>query len=174
MWPIKSLVMALFFHYFYMTLHLVFPIKVNSHFLPKVYLFVFMCQVVVRALIKTTLPALNVFLVCFMIWLAFSIMGVHLFAGKFYECIDPTSGERFPIFEVMNKSQCESLLFNESMPWENAKLNFDNVGNGFLSLLQVVSSLLIFLINVFICSFILEVDIQDKMWMIPRVGYNIF
>lgn len=71
-------------------------------------------------------------------------MGVHLFAGKFYECIDPTSGERFPISEVMNKSQCESLVFNESMPWENAKLNFDNVGNGFLSLLQVVSSLLIF------------------------------
>uniref|UniRef100_A0A452UC11 Sodium channel protein type 7 subunit alpha n=1 Tax=Ursus maritimus TaxID=29073 RepID=A0A452UC11_URSMA len=96
-------------------------------------------KVVVRALIKTTLPALNVFLVCFTIWLAFSIMGVHLFAGKFYECIDPTSGERFPIFEVMNKSQCESLLFNESMPWENAKLNFDNVGNGFLSLLQVAT-----------------------------------
>ncbi|XP_012511279.1 PREDICTED: sodium channel protein type 7 subunit alpha [Propithecus coquereli] len=96
--------------------------------------------VVVRALIKTTLPTLNVFLVCLMIWLSFSILGVQLFAGKFYECIDPTSGERFPISEVMNQSQCESLVFNESMPWENAKLNFDNVGNGFLSLLQVVST----------------------------------
>ncbi|XP_004428289.1 PREDICTED: sodium channel protein type 7 subunit alpha [Ceratotherium simum simum] len=96
-------------------------------------------KVVVRALIKTTLPALNVFLVCLMIWLAFSIVGVHLFAGTFYECIDPTSGERFPVSEVMNKSQCESLVFNESMPWENAKLNFDNVGNGFLSLLQVAT-----------------------------------
>ncbi|XP_064238709.1 sodium channel protein type 7 subunit alpha [Aotus nancymaae] len=96
-------------------------------------------KVVVRALIKTTLPTLNVFLVCLMIWLTFSIMGVHLFAGKFYECIDPTSGERFPSSEVMNKSQCESLLFNDSMPWENAKLNFDNVGNGFLSLLQLAT-----------------------------------
>nr|XP_003405861.2 sodium channel protein type 7 subunit alpha [Loxodonta africana] len=96
-------------------------------------------KVVVRALIKTTLPTANVFLVCLMIWLVFSIMGVHLFAGKFYECIDPTSGERFPVSEVMNKSQCESLVFNESMPWENAKLNFDNVGNGFLSLLQVAT-----------------------------------
>lgn len=76
-----------------------------------------------------------------MTWLLFSIMGVHLFAGKFYECIDPTSGERFPIFEVMNQSQCENLVFNESMPWENANLNFDNVGNGFLSLFQVVSIL---------------------------------
>lgn len=64
-----------------------------------------------------------------------------MFAGKFYECIDPTSGERFSVFEVMNKSQCENLIFNESLPWENAKLNFDNVGNGFLSLFQVVSIL---------------------------------
>ncbi|TKC38595.1 hypothetical protein EI555_006820 [Monodon monoceros] len=95
-------------------------------------------KVVVRALVKTTLPTLNVLLVCLMIWLAFSIIGVHLFAGTFYECIDPTSGERFPMSEVMNRSQCESLVFNESMPWENAKLNFDNVGISFLSLLQVV------------------------------------
>ncbi|XP_067597771.1 sodium channel protein type 7 subunit alpha isoform X2 [Pseudorca crassidens] len=95
--------------------------------------------VVVRALVKTTLPTWNVLLVCLMIWLAFSIIGVHLFAGTFYECIDPTSGERFPISEVMNRSQCESLVFNESMPWENAKLNFDNVGISFLSLLQVAT-----------------------------------
>lgn len=96
------------------------------------------------ALIKTTLPTLSVFLVCLMIWLAFGIIGVHLFAGKFYECIDPTSGERFPLSEVMNRSQCETLVFNESMPWENAKLNFDNVGISFLSLLQVVSTCLQF------------------------------
>ncbi|XP_073927118.1 sodium channel protein type 7 subunit alpha isoform X2 [Castor canadensis] len=96
-------------------------------------------KVVVRALIQTTLPTLNVFLVCLMIWLVFSIIGVHLFAGTFYGCIDPTSGERFPVFEVMNKSECENLLSNETMPWENAKMNFDNVGNGFLSLLQVAT-----------------------------------
>lgn len=105
-------------------------------------MFVFIWQVVVRTLIKTTLPTANVFLVCLMIWLAFGIIGVHLFAGTFYECIDLTSGERFPISEVMNRSQCESLVFNESMPWENAKLNFDNVGISFLSLLQVVSTCL--------------------------------
>lgn len=102
---------------------------------------------------KTTLPALNVFLVCLMIWLAYSIIGVNLFAGTFYECIDPTSGERFPTYEVSNGSECASLVFNESMPWENAKLNFDNVGNGFLSLLQVVSVLLILLS--FTCASIL-------------------
>lgn len=154
----KSLVMFFFFFgYFYMTLHLTFPIQLKWFYISylKFTCLFFICQVVVRALIKTTLPTLNVFLVCFMIWLAFSILGVHLFAGTFYECIDPTSGERFPIAEVMNKSQCESLVFNESMPWENAKLNFDNVGNGFLSLLQVVSSLLICFVSVYIHSFIL-------------------
>ncbi|XP_006879543.1 PREDICTED: sodium channel protein type 7 subunit alpha [Elephantulus edwardii] len=96
-------------------------------------------KVVLRALIKTTLPAVNVFLVCLMIWLVFSIMGVQLFAGRFYECIDPANGERFPISEITNQSQCESLVLNESMPWKNAELNFDNVGNGFLSLLQVAT-----------------------------------
>ncbi|XP_021575085.1 sodium channel protein type 7 subunit alpha-like [Carlito syrichta] len=96
-------------------------------------------KVVVRALVKTTLPALNVFLVCLMIWLGFSILGVHLFAGTFYGCIDPTSREMFYTSEVVNKSQCESLVVNESMLWENAKLNFDHVGNGFLSLLQVAT-----------------------------------
>ncbi|KFO22461.1 Sodium channel protein type 7 subunit alpha [Fukomys damarensis] len=93
--------------------------------------------VVVRALIKTTLPAWNVFLVCFMIWLSFSIMGVQIFAGKFYACIDQLNGEMFSVSEVWDKTQCESLMHNESLSWKNAKMNFDHVGNGFLSLLQV-------------------------------------
>ncbi|KAM6174198.1 LOW QUALITY PROTEIN: sodium channel protein type 7 subunit alpha [Erethizon dorsatum] len=96
-------------------------------------------KVVVRTLIKTTLPTLNVFLVCFMIWLTFSIMGVYLFAGTFYACTDQPNGERFPVSEVLNRSQCESLVYNESLSWKNAQLNFDNVGNGFLSLLQVAT-----------------------------------
>uniref|UniRef100_H0VQI0 Sodium voltage-gated channel alpha subunit 7 n=1 Tax=Cavia porcellus TaxID=10141 RepID=H0VQI0_CAVPO len=96
-------------------------------------------KVVVRTLIKTTLPTLNVFLVCFMIWLTFSIMGVHLFAGKFYACTDQPNGEKLPVSEVLNRSQCESHLYNESLSWENAQLNFDNVGNGLLSLLQVAT-----------------------------------
>ncbi|XP_033612299.1 sodium channel protein type 7 subunit alpha [Fukomys damarensis] len=96
-------------------------------------------KVVVRALIKTTLPAWNVFLVCFMIWLSFSIMGVQIFAGKFYACIDQLNGEMFSVSEVWDKTQCESLMHNESLSWKNAKMNFDHVGNGFLSLLQVAT-----------------------------------
>lgn len=124
-------------------------------------------KVVLRALIKTTLPTVSVFLVCLMTWLLFSIIGVYLFAGKFYECIDPTSGERFSVFEVMNKSQCENLVFNESMPWKNAKLNFDNVGNGFLSLFQVATfNGWITIMNSAIDS--VDVDMQ------PHFEYNIY
>ncbi|XP_023562395.1 sodium channel protein type 7 subunit alpha isoform X2 [Octodon degus] len=96
-------------------------------------------KVVVRTLIKTTLPTWNVFLVCFIIWLSFSVLGVQIFAGKFYACTDQLTGEILPASEVWNRNQCESLVSNESLSWKNAQLNFDNVGNGFLSLLQVAT-----------------------------------
>lgn len=67
-------------------------------------------------------------------------MGVNLFAGKFYYCVNTTTDERFPVNEVNNFSQCQSLIErNESARWKNVKVNFDNVGFGYLSLLQVVS-----------------------------------
>ncbi|XP_060033754.1 sodium channel protein type 7 subunit alpha isoform X2 [Erinaceus europaeus] len=96
-------------------------------------------KVVVRALIKTTLPTLNVFLFGLMIWLTFSIMGVNLFAGKFYRCFGPESEDVFPLPEVLNRSDCESLALNESFSWKKIQVNFDNVGNGFLALLQVAT-----------------------------------
>lgn len=43
------------------------------------------------------IPAIfNVLLVCLVFWLVFSILGVQLFGGKFYKCIDDETGERFP------------------------------------------------------------------------------
>lgn len=96
-------------------------------------------KVVVRALIKTTLPALNVFLFGLMIWLTFSIMGVNLFAGKFYRCFGPETEDSFLLSEVFNRNHCESLTLNESFSWKKIKVNFDNVGNGFLALLQVAT-----------------------------------
>lgn len=67
-------------------------------------------------------------------------MGVNLFAGKFYHCINTTTGDMFPIEVVNNKTQCYELIeANETARWKNVKVNFDNVGFGYLSLLQVVS-----------------------------------
>lgn len=41
------------------------------------------------------IPAIfNVLLVCLVFWLVFSILGVQLFGGKFYKCVDE-EGNRF-------------------------------------------------------------------------------
>lgn len=65
-------------------------------------------------------------------------MGVNLFAGKYYYCVNTTSDEIFLIDVVNNKSDCLNLV-NDSARWKNVKINFDNVGAGYLALLQVVS-----------------------------------
>lgn len=69
-------------------------------------------------------------------------MGVNLFAGKYYRCVNTTTGELFEIQHVNNKSDCIDLINVENatdVRWVNVKVNFDNVGLGYLSLLQVVS-----------------------------------
>lgn len=96
-------------------------------------------QVVVNALLGAIPSIMNVLLVCLIFWLIFSIMGVNLFAGKYYRCINTTTDELFEIEVVNNKSDCLALLDTSQVRWVNVKVNFDNVGLGYLSLLQVVS-----------------------------------
>ena len=45
---------------------------------------IFLNQVVVNALVQAIPSIFNVLLVCIIFWLIFAIMGVQLFAGKFY------------------------------------------------------------------------------------------
>uniref|UniRef100_A0A8B9DKP9 Sodium voltage-gated channel alpha subunit 2 n=1 Tax=Anser cygnoides TaxID=8845 RepID=A0A8B9DKP9_ANSCY len=97
-------------------------------------------RVVVNALLGAIPSIMNVLLVCLIFWLIFSIMGVNLFAGKFYYCVNTTTDERFDISQINNYSQCEELIKNnETARWKNVKVNFDNVGLGYLSLLQVAT-----------------------------------
>ncbi|XP_076791718.1 sodium channel protein type 4 subunit alpha [Arvicanthis niloticus] len=96
-------------------------------------------RVVVNALLGAIPSIMNVLLVCLIFWLIFSIMGVNLFAGKFYYCINTTTSERFDIDVVNNKSDCESLMYTGQVRWMNVKVNYDNVGLGYLSLLQVAT-----------------------------------
>lgn len=113
-------------------------------FLQCLSLVSFVLQVVVNALLGAIPSIMNVLLVCLIFWLIFSIMGVNLFAGKFYYCVNTTTDERFDISQINNFSQCEELIQNnETARWKNVKVNFDNVGLGYLSLLQVVSHHLI-------------------------------
>lgn len=83
---------------------------------------------------------MNVLLVCLIFWLIFSIMGVNLFAGKYYYCFNETSEEYFSVDVVNNKTQCLALIEQNAteVRWKNVKINFDNVGAGYLALLQVV------------------------------------
>uniref|UniRef100_A0A8C0PFQ3 Sodium channel protein n=1 Tax=Canis lupus familiaris TaxID=9615 RepID=A0A8C0PFQ3_CANLF len=97
-------------------------------------------RVVVNALIGAIPSIMNVLLVCLIFWLIFSIMGVNLFAGKFYECVNTTDGSRFPTNLVQNHSDCFALMnVSQNVRWKNLKVNFDNVGLGYLSLLQVAT-----------------------------------
>lgn len=98
-------------------------------------------QVVVNALVGAIPSIMNVLLVCLIFWLIFSIMGVNLFAGKYHYCFNETSEIRFEIEDVNNKTECEKLMEgnNTEIRWKNVKINFDNVGAGYLALLQVVS-----------------------------------
>ncbi|XP_074018778.1 sodium channel protein type 4 subunit alpha [Numenius arquata] len=96
-------------------------------------------RVVVNALLGAIPSIMNVLLVCLIFWLIFSIMGVNLFAGKYYRCVNTTTGELFDISVVNNKSDCMALLHTNEVRWVNVKVNFDNVGLGYLSLLQVAT-----------------------------------
>nr|XP_043880718.1 sodium channel, voltage gated, type VIII, alpha subunit b isoform X2 [Solea senegalensis] len=98
-------------------------------------------RVVVNALVGAIPSIMNVLLVCLIFWLIFSIMGVNLFAGKYYFCFNETSEQYFLPSEVNNKTECMALINRNAtdVRWKNVKINFDNVGAGYLALLQVAT-----------------------------------
>ncbi|XP_049726729.1 sodium channel protein type 5 subunit alpha isoform X7 [Elephas maximus indicus] len=97
-------------------------------------------RVVVNALVGAIPSIMNVLLVCLIFWLIFSIMGVNLFAGKFGKCINQTEGDLPLNYTVVNnKSECEAFNVTGELYWTKVKVNFDNVGAGYLALLQVAT-----------------------------------
>ncbi|CAG5107139.1 Oidioi.mRNA.OKI2018_I69.chr1.g3165.t1.cds [Oikopleura dioica] len=130
-------------------------------------------RVVVDALMKAIPSIMNVFLVCVIFWLIFSILGVNLFGGKFSRCVDLKTSQilpaKCPLLRGINGSVSEAdklrckdrkdpmfaewaadkhhCLYikewfndtekNESKyDWETPPVNFDDVWNGYLALLQ--------------------------------------
>nr|AQY19122.1 voltage-gated sodium channel Nav1.1 [Lepeophtheirus salmonis] len=89
-------------------------------------------KVVVNALVQAIPSIFNVLLVCLIFWLIFAIMGVQMFAGKYYKCED-AEGNRLNASYTPDKETC--LLENQY--WVNSVHNFDNVGSAYLSLFQV-------------------------------------
>uniref|UniRef100_A0A6I8NXU2 Sodium channel protein n=1 Tax=Ornithorhynchus anatinus TaxID=9258 RepID=A0A6I8NXU2_ORNAN len=99
-------------------------------------------RVVVNALVGAIPSIMNVLLVCLIFWLIFSIMGVNMFAGKFGRCINQTAADgETPLDSslVNNKSDCSLLNTTGELYWTKVKVNFDNVGAGYLALLQVAT-----------------------------------
>ncbi len=91
-------------------------------------------KVVVNALIGAIPSIFNVLLVCLVFWLIFSIMGVQLFAGRFYKCVYKNYST-VPFDQVKNMTEC----LNKNYTWTNSRINFDNVLNAYLALLQVAT-----------------------------------
>uniref|UniRef100_A0A1I8HQ99 Sodium channel protein n=1 Tax=Macrostomum lignano TaxID=282301 RepID=A0A1I8HQ99_9PLAT len=96
-------------------------------------------KVVVNALIQAIPSIFNVLLVCLVFWLIFSIMGVQLFGGQFYKCVD-SNNERVSADLVPNKEACEAMAAAfHNVSWENSRINFDNFLNGYLALFQIAT-----------------------------------
>lgn len=97
----------------------------------------FVLQLVVNALVASIPSISNVMFVCLIFWLIFGIVGVQIFGGTFFQCVDENN-ERLPLNIVNNRSECEA---NEDIgyQWVNPKINFDNVLAAYMALLQVVS-----------------------------------
>ncbi|XP_068940673.1 sodium channel protein type 10 subunit alpha [Petaurus breviceps papuanus] len=97
-------------------------------------------RVVVDALVGAIPSIMNVLLVCLIFWLIFSIMGVNLFSGKFGRCINITLGDFSPVNVSIanNKVQCDDQN-SSGLFWDTVKVNFNNVGIGYLALLQVAT-----------------------------------
>ncbi|XP_066173568.1 sodium channel protein type 5 subunit alpha-like [Sylvia atricapilla] len=96
-------------------------------------------RVVVNALLGAIPSIMNVLLVCLIFWLIFSIMGVNLFAGKFGKCVNMTDENSGITGNIENKTDCVTYNSTGKIFWVNVKVNFDNVGSGYLALLQVAT-----------------------------------
>ncbi|XP_066950871.1 sodium channel protein 1 brain-like isoform X1 [Macrobrachium rosenbergii] len=92
-------------------------------------------KIVVNALMYAIPSIFNVLLVCLVFWLIFSIMGVQMFGGKFYKCVDRPGGEKLGLNIVKTKNDCLALNYT----WVNSKINFDHVGYAYLALFQVAT-----------------------------------
>ncbi|NWX40296.1 SCN5A protein, partial [Steatornis caripensis] len=96
-------------------------------------------RVVVNALVGAIPSIMNVLLVCLIFWLIFSIMGVNLFAGKFGKCVNLTEEDSELNSSINDIKDCTMYNNTGKIFWVNVKVNFDNVGSGYLALLQVAT-----------------------------------
>ncbi|KFP90236.1 Sodium channel protein type 5 subunit alpha, partial [Apaloderma vittatum] len=124
-------------------------------------------RVVVNALLGAIPSIMNVLLVCLIFWLIFSIMGVNLFAGKFGKCVNLTEEDSDLNDSIKNMTDCGMYNNTGKIFWVNVKVNFDNVGSGYLALLQVAT------FKGWMEIMYAAVDSREKNEQ-PEMEYNVF
>ncbi|KAM3680581.1 sodium channel protein type 5 subunit alpha-like [Ammospiza maritima maritima] len=92
--------------------------------------FIIVC-VVVNALFGAIPSIFNVLLVCVVFWLLFNVLGVKWLGSRFWKCTHKVESTD----HIYGKNDCLALNWT----WTNAVVNFDNVGMGYLALLQVAT-----------------------------------
>ncbi|XP_059725536.1 sodium channel protein type 5 subunit alpha-like [Haemorhous mexicanus] len=88
-------------------------------------------KVVVNALFGAIPSIFNVLLVCVVFWLLFNVLGVKWLGSRFWKCTHKQESTD----HIHGRNDC--LSFNGT--WTNNVVNFDNVGMGYLALLQVAT-----------------------------------
>ncbi|XP_058657887.1 sodium channel protein type 5 subunit alpha-like [Ammospiza caudacuta] len=88
-------------------------------------------KVVVNALFGAIPSIFNVLLVCVVFWLLFNVLGVKWLGSRFWKCTHKVESTD----HIYGKNDCLALNWT----WTNAVVNFDNVGMGYLALLQVAT-----------------------------------
>ncbi|XP_016161683.1 PREDICTED: sodium channel protein type 5 subunit alpha-like [Ficedula albicollis] len=88
-------------------------------------------KVVVNALFGAIPSIFNVLLVCVVFWLLFNVLGVKWLGSRFWKCTLKEGN----ISAIDDRYDC---IFHNGT-WTNSVVNFDNVGMGYLALLQVAT-----------------------------------
>jgi len=91
------------------------------------------------AAVGTGIPQIvRILFMCSFFWLSFAIAGVQLFGGKFYKCVDTIKIYPHNVVDydlIPNKAVC----LHNNLTWLNSPMNFDHIGNAYLSLFQVAT-----------------------------------
>lgn len=108
------------------------------------------------------MPAfLNISLVCTLVYLVFAIMGVQLWAGKFWSCNDTSVNG---VTECVGTYTVDGV--STAREWTNTRQNFDNVLNGLLSLFEVAS------LELWLDIMYFAMDAPDDLGEQPRQNQN--
>lgn len=86
-------------------------------------------KIVVNSLVRIVAPLLNVFIVIFIVWLIFGILGMNFLSGKLSYC-------DINFYFDVSKEVC----LKNGFTWKRAYWNFDNIGESLVTLF-VLSSL---------------------------------